>query len=478
MCLKRQFRSCGMLQWLCGPCKPFSISFYNSCFNIHSCCVHLLSSKDPSTVSCRYNLSRVRKRLLPLPTQFSSKLAHLIKCLLVHCSILPCIMSYLFQILLIFSLATRYNHSLALKTVVGRELTPSVIAVSNTSASRSMNGQSLSTAFLSQSTVNSRFQSDKAKACDIKDNYCNNSRISNTANVTDLDDLCVLWDPSCSSNGTLAANRFFNQTFQNDLFGNVCFTQVNYTDSVGVSKCDEFNPPKRMFEFREMRNWMRSKQCVSAAANWAARTPGDVNFTYANAKDWKISREDPDTQMEAQMYPDSINYTSGVAPSCCGVCNVYSQNVDIYYWPEPDTNTSCLSIIGGSIRPLDYGATKTEVSLNTTETSTATYWGCNPRTSTFYNPMERGNVTYTTATTTAQITTIGSLLVKVPVVNPWSSSPCLESGQISRGSNKSTDIRDKHAPIHARDHALMTTSSFPRSNGSAVKTIVSGSFTL
>ena len=273
-------------------------------------------------------------------------------------------------------------------------------------------------------------------------------------------------------------DRFFNTTFQNDLLSNACFAQVVSANSTSLSNCDKNNPPERMTEFQEMRNWMRSQQCVSAATEWAAMTPAVSNFTFANAKDDITSSEDPDSQMAAKLNPHPYNYSSGVAPSCCGICDINAQNVDIYYWPEPDANTSCLGIIGESIRPLEYGATTTEVSDNPTATSTATYWGCNPKTSTFYNPMVGGNVTYTSATTTAQITTIGSLLVKVPILNPWSSSPCLESGVISQMSNGSIEPRDKHAPINARGHTLITPSSVTQKDGLPVNTVVLGNFTL
>lgn len=106
------------------------------------------------------------------------------------------------------------------------------------------------------------------------------------------------------------------------------------------------------------------------------------------------------------------------------------------------------------------------------------YWGCNPLTWAFYNPMMRGNLTYTSATTTAQITAVSSLLVKVTLLNPWSPNPCLETGVPSRGPNISTEIRDKHAGMHARDHTLIIPSSFTSEGHSAVSTVVLGNFTL
>ena len=384
-------------------------------------------------------------------------------------------------ILLVCLLCFNNNVLFARQALGKRDLSPSEFSVPNVSTSSAwVPARSVSSISASRSMFDNHSHEIKMATCAIKDKYCNNNNNGTVgkASATYFNDSCILWDPSCSGNRTLAMDKFFNQTFQDDLQSNECFAQVSPVNSVIISNCDKYNPPGRMSQFEEMRNWMRSQQCVSAAADWAARTPGTSNFTYANAKDWRVSHEDPDSQMADRLDPHPINYTSGVTPSCCGVCNINAQNVDLYYWPEPDADTSCLSIIGGSVRPLDYGATTTEYSINPTSTSTGTYWGCNPLTSTFYNPMVGGNITYTSATTTAQITAVGSLLVKVPLLNPWSPNPCLETGVPSKGSNTSTEIRDKHARMQPRDHTLIIPSSVTSEGHSAVSTVVLGNFTL
>ena len=372
---------------------------------------------------------------------------------------------------------------LARQTLRGRERGPSVLPISNVStASSSVPARSLFSISASQSLVDNHSHKVNAATCAIKDKYCNNNSSSNSNNgtvgearATNLNYPCILWDPSCSGNKTLAMDKFFNRTFQDDLLSNKCFAQVTPVNSAFVSNCKTDDPPGRMSEFEEMKRWMRSQQCVSAAADWAARTPRDSNFTYANAEDWRLSNEDPDSQYADEVDPHQI---TGVTPSCCGVCDISAQNVDLYYWPEPDADTSCLSIIGGSVRPLDYGATKTEFPIDPTSTSTGTYWGCNPHTWTYYNPMVGGNVTYTSATTTAQITAVGSLLVKVPLINPWSPNPCLETGVPSKGSNISTEVRGNHARMHPRDHTLIIPPSVASENHSVVSTVVLGNFTL
>lgn len=46
-----------------------------------------------------------------------------------------------------------------------------------------------------------------------------------------------------------------------------------------------------------------------------------------------------------------------VGETCCGNAIIKAQNVDIYHWPEPGADTSCLSIVGNSVNSLYYGAT-------------------------------------------------------------------------------------------------------------------------
>ena len=365
----------------------------------------------------------------------------------------------LLKLLLLICVLSRDDHiTLAHQPLSRRGLGPSAMAVSNISTPSSLiQAPSSSLASVSKSIVNNH--------CTIGHIYCSFKNGNNTvgkANATDLGDPCVLWDPSCSGNRTLAIDRFFDRTFQHDLLSNTCFVQAGSVNLGNVSNCDQRNPPGRMSEFQEMKNWMRSQQCVSAATEWAA------NGT---------SIEDPSSQEAVLMDPDQYHVASGANPSCCGACEMNVENVDIYYWPEPDVNTSCLSIIGDSVRPLDYGATTTAWSVGTI-TSTDTYWGCDVKTSTYYNTFLRESVTYSEATRTAAIRTIGSLLVKVSLSDPWSPSPCTESNVMSQGSNGSAGIRDKRATMHARGHTLIIPASLTYNDSLPVTTLVSGSFTL
>ena len=412
-------------------------------------------------------------------------------------------MLYLLQFLLLLFLLNYDGHMiLARQTLSRRVSSPAHMAASNMStASPLVHADSSSSASASESMFDNlshsiastsstlpipfypnpestgdyknwkNVQDIKSGICAIEDDYCsfkNNNGTMEKASATNLDDRCLLWDPACSGNRTLAMDRFFNSTFQSDLLSNACFAQGNTAYAVNVSNCDEYNPPSRMSDFQEIRNWMRSQQCVSAATEWAAMTPGVSNSTLANAEDDIQSDQDPDSLMADQLDPGyEKSLTSGVTPSCCGSCDIYAENVDIYYWPEPDANHSCLSIIGESVLPLTDGAT-TEYDL----LSDTTYWGCN----TTYTPSD-ANSAVTELITTAELTMIGSLTVKLYDVSPWS-SPCGENYAESQPSNQSMQIHDGHASLYARDHSLLLPSSITQAGGLPVSTLVSGNSTL
>ena len=287
--------------------------------------------------------------------------------------------------------------------------------------------------------------------CTIEDPFCffkasNGSMVK--ANGTELYEDCVLWDDSCSGNRTAAIEKFFDAALRTNntnnigsgpLLRNNCFQQL----FVNVSDCDTYNPPERLTEFLKIKNWMRSSQCVSAADEWIAMTGYDWGEYFSTGNETK-----------AEYIHDQGN-SSVVLPSCCGLCLVYAENVDLYYWPEPDSDTSCLSIIG-SVRPIDFGAT--------TQSDT-TYWACNWTQS-----------STTGILTTAQITTVGPLTVKVSSYNPWSSSPCDVDEPGSK--NQSIKAHDGFASVHKRAHSLIIPTAMTQADGLPISTLVSGQFTL
>ena len=322
---------------------------------------------------------------------------------------------------------------------------------------------------------NQNYLDVKSGICAIDDLFCSfQSSVSNgnTSNKA-FKDQCLLWDTSCSGNRTSAIEEFFNNTIE-PLIGNQCFSQFDagvqagdpglsipyvvggsgpvQLDNIIPSDCKDYNPSERISEWQEIKSWMRSPSCVSAQSEW----------------------------MEAGGKATPSN-SSGVKESCCEGCVVGAQNVDLYYWPEPDGDTSCLSIVGSSVNPLTYGAT-----IGALAGVLETYWACSaktPVTSSYPDEFLASSGSITSVypmIPTAQITNIGSLTVKVPLLNPWSSSPCIENDttpQGSNSSNSSVNLHVRHA-VQARNHTLLIPSSITQEYNASVSTVVMGNFTL
>ena len=301
--------------------------------------------------------------------------------------------------------------------------------------------------------------------CVLSDKYCwyeGFNKTSGNASVAAFNNQCLLWDASCAGNRTLALENFFN-TDQVSLPDNRCFCnydsgnegivipvvpqngQLVAEDIGDSSDCKEYNPPERISAWKSIKSWMRSPGCVSAQKEWM-----------------KIDSHNHDVDYGAP---------SNVTPSCCGGCVVGAENVDLYYWPEPDIDTSCLSIIGNSVNPFDLGATTA---------SSETHWACTAKTPAISTDVNTADH-YTTTTpismiTTAVVISIGSIPVKIPLINPWASSPCIEVDPGSSGFNASAGIYSKQAQIRARGHTLII--PVTQGNNLTVSTLVSGSFNL
>ena len=137
----------------------------------------------------------------------------------------------------------------------------------------------------------------------------------------------------------------------------------------------------------------------------------------------------PAPEASASAYADMLSYARSPAcaaafgnssGSCCGHfgCQFDPTVVEIYYWPAEDADTSCLSIIGDSVHPWDYGATLT----TTTEPGdwhgrprnwnpVGTYWGCEVD----------GQIV-----TTAVMTSVNGFTFKSSNYNPWGGdNPCV-----------------------------------------------------
>ena len=318
------------------------------------------------------------------------------------------------------------------------------------------------------------YENIKSGYCAIDDKYCSfegSAGIGNSSTKV-FTDQCLLWDTSCSGNRTLAIDEFFNSTLEL-LQGNLCFVQFSSGEAnisipvedsqsglgrndVVPSDCEIYNPPERISEWQDIKEWMRSSECVSAQREWI-----------------KMGGED-------------LAVPSEVTESCCGLCELGVDTVDLYYWPEPDVNQSCLNIVGTNVNPFTYGATTGGMG-DLGDSEIGTYWACSakaPATSTYTRPGTSPGSTETiksvrSIVATAMITTIGSLPIKVSLFNPWSSSPCIDpdtSPRDSNGSISSADPDIRHS-IQARAHNITVQSSNSHDN-SSVSTVVSGNFTL
>lgn len=261
-----------------------------------------------------------------------------------------------------------------------------------------------------------------------------------------LEQLCVLWNSSCAGNKHDARNDFFGNDTAGTLRGNDCF-QNQPTDPKqrnNLEGCYEIESPERLLRFGQVKSWMRSPQCLNNATKWSASQPGLAGL--------------------ATVLPHG---DSG-AGSCCAKCDISVRNVDIYYWPEPDVDTSCLNIIGNNSKSLDHGATTTSqeyayIGRSSSTVSYFTYWGCTGQDSSI--------------TTTAYITQINSIKFKASAYNPWSSPPCPEEKTQPIASKASDAARGEHAPIRARAQSLIIRPTITQ-NQEPVSTVVLDNFTL
>ena len=183
-------------------------------------------------------------------------------------------------------------------------------------------------------------------ACSITDKYC--SYNGTARNPDGLGDQCLLWDDTCSGSRTLAIEQFFNHT-QEYLYENICFTANG--DNAVESECNRQNRPARYAEFERIKSWMRSPQCIASQGVYQKAHPvPDTEGMQGAERDYAKR----DNSFEGR------NHGGG---TCCGTCDIEAGNVDVFYWPSPNANNSCLSIIGNSVNPPDFGATTDSLGL-------------------------------------------------------------------------------------------------------------------
>ena len=144
-----------------------------------------------------------------------------------------------------------------------------------------------------------------------------------------------------------------------------------------------------------------------------------------------------------------------------GDCVAIAGTVDVYYWPEPDVDTSCLSIIEEASMPLLQDATISTTSVSGTGWTTVTYWGCTAQTG-FY----QGSYL-----TTAQMATIDGLSFKSFLINPWS-APC------GAPASPSASTSFSFHSLQGRGHTLAVAPNVTKYGDLNPITVTSGGFTL
>ena len=307
---------------------------------------------------------------------------------------------------------------------------------SSTASNRSHSLNSTITAALSV-TSNALDLAEQDGVCYLGNQDCTYTGMTTTVvgpeQPLHLSDECLLWNASCTGNKTLALKEFFGGTLA-FLQENECFV---FPHNASLD-CSKYVSQDVISEFAVIKDWMRSPQCLSSSS-------------------------------EYQLMQGLTPYTSMLGNTCCDFCYIDAQSVDIYYWPDPDANTSCLSIIGSSVNPPLYGATRGVTTPEYALTgSTITYWGC----------TAQGKFSGPSYITTAQLTSIGPITFKEPLVDPWLAPPCIEKTSAFPSLSISVEARGLHASIHARGHSLVLPPNITQNDGLPASTVVMGDFTL
>ena len=159
---------------------------------------------------------------------------------------------------------------------------------------------------------------------------------------------------------------------------------------------------------------------------------------------------------------------------CCEYCDFKSGNVDLFYWPDPNADTSCLSIVAPGEVSIDYGAT-TDPSVGVPQWGSV-YWGCT-------SFIGKTKVINTIASLDSSITSLPGITSKIYLLNPW------DTGTIERqcGTDWTKSLPfgppSLNAPAKTSTGVRATSLVLPSgsgrfANGSRVSTVVSGSYTL
>ena len=248
------------------------------------------------------------------------------------------------------------------------------------------------------------------------------SNYTSWPNMTTLNEMKVLWDTSATSNRSRAMIDFFSAVGPEDalaasaqdgnqIFLNECFMQPDQNP-----KCKQNETQTYQEELQSLKSWMRSPSCTSSKNEYAAGP-----------------------HSTASLLAGFITTIANEA-RCCDNCAVSGKNVDLYYWPDPMADVSCLSIVGeyNNSQASDAGAT-------TDPYDGSTYWGClitqvhAPSTRIRHIPPTGpgGPARKTTdfkaytidfTATTAKLTQVGPVWIKQYLSDPWAPDVCTGNG--------------------------------------------------
>ena len=180
---------------------------------------------------------------------------------------------------------------------------------------------------------------------------------------------CLLWDDQCQGNRSVALLDFFNQTLLR-LYYDPSFVEGG-------------------------RRWQTCFQSVA---------PLSASLT-SKVKSWMRQPECMDSWHEASKQFKGI-FGGLVSHDCCGDCNIGGLEVEVYYWPSPNADTSCLDTIGTGDKvdpPLNDATTSCKTPVE--PDICWTYWGY----------VDAKGKTQTTEV----FTSINGVTWKMPYVNPW-----------------------------------------------------------
>ena len=203
------------------------------------------------------------------------------------------------------------------------------------------------------------------------DKAMNASGPQTTANSTSLypdsifnvSEECVLWDNTCHGDKQNAASIFFGKTLA-ALLENECFTGTDSASDVFVGLNNMGDEEAAPYD---------PAQCPGGLSG----VPPATSSMWSSLKSWM---REPACASSSLVYSSSVSQppAQDVIYGCCGPCAIGGPNVDVYYWPSPQANTSCLNIIGTSVNPPTEGATTDDG---------YTYWGYTPTDANIYHQI-------------------------------------------------------------------------------------------